>query len=267
MHNIGLQLYGIRDCFTDETHIRRALKEVAAMGYTQVQTAGFFIGVEAFADAIKEAGLEVVGTHYDWEILRTDMNRALREHARLGTSNVGIGGMPGEYRGSVAATEAFIREANRLAAELAAHGCKFTYHNHDFEFRRLEDGRTAMEHLIDGLDPDNISFVLDVYWVQHAGADVRRMIERLAGRIDILHLKDMGLTPGESVRPCITEIGSGNMDFRDITATADAAGVRYYVVEQDDNFAVDPMTSARTSFRYLADKVFNEPARPEPLPR
>ena len=140
MRNIGLQLYGIRDCFTDETHIRRALKEVAAMGYTQVQTAGFFIGVEAFADAIKEAGLEVVGTHYDWEILRTDMNRALREHARLGTSNVGIGGMPGEYRGSVAATEAFIREANRLAAELAVHGCKFTYHNHDFEFRRLEDG-------------------------------------------------------------------------------------------------------------------------------
>ena len=64
-----------------------------------------------------------------------------------------------------------------------------------------------------------------------------------------------------------TTFCDGKNTPEEMVAAAFAAGVRYYVVEQDDNFAVDPMSSARTSFRYLADKVFNEPARPEPLPR
>ena len=256
MQDIGLQLYTIRDCFTDEEHIRRALKEVAAMGYTQVQTAGLFIGAEAFASALKDAGLQTVGTHYDWDIICSDPERTLREHRLLGTTNVGIGGMPEEARGSRDSVLAFIEKANTVAARLAKEGMKFPYHNHDFEFKRLEDGRTTMDYLIEGLDPENISFVLDVYWVQHAGADVRRMIEKLAGRIDILHLKDMGACFGPREEPFITEIGNGNMDFRDIVATARQAGVKYFVVEQDGNFAVDPMSSARASIDYLRANVF-----------
>jgi hypothetical protein len=29
-----------------------------------------------------------------------------------------------------------------------------------------------MDMLVDGLDPEKISFVLDTYWVQHGGGDV-----------------------------------------------------------------------------------------------
>lgn len=60
-----------------------------------------------------------------------------------------------------------------------------------------------MDVLVDGLDPKTTSFVLDTYWVQHGGGDVRAWMEKLAGRIDILHLKDMGMAGSQY----ITEIG------------------------------------------------------------
>lgn len=51
---------------------------------------------------------------------------------------------------------------------------KFTYHNHSHEFIRLENGKTAMEMLMEGLDSKNTTFVLDTYWVQHGGGDPRQ---------------------------------------------------------------------------------------------
>lgn len=85
----------------------------------------------------------------------------------------------------------FVRRANAVAEKCAAAGMKFTYHNHSHEFIRLENGQTPFEILVEGLNPKTTSFVLDTYWVQHGGGDVRWWIEQLKGRIDILHLKDM----------------------------------------------------------------------------
>lgn len=76
-----------------------------------------------------------------------------------------------------------------------------------------------MDYLIDGFDPNVVSSVLDTYWVQHGGYDVRKMIERLAGRIDILHLKDMGVSLDEK-KSDITEVGNGNINFEDIIPLA-----------------------------------------------
>ena len=65
-----------------------------------------------------------------------------------------------------------------------------------------------MDILKEGLDPKNTAFVLDTYWIQYGGGDVRRWIEELSGRISVLHLKDMGIH-GET--PFYAEIGQGNL--------------------------------------------------------
>jgi sugar phosphate isomerase/epimerase len=125
---------------------------------------------------------------------------------------------------------------------------KFTYHNHSFEFRRWgNDGKTAMDILAERLDPETVSFVLDTYWVQHGGGDVRAWIERLAGRIDILHLKDMGVNENG---PFITECGNGNINFDGIIPLAEQCGVKHFCVEQDI-WPGDAMDSAAFSAQYL----------------
>ncbi len=254
MKEFGLQIYSIRASFTNAEDTRTAFRKMKEMGYSHAQTAGTYdyITAEEFAKIAKEEGIYFCGTHYNWDKIRFDVPGTIAYHKALGTTNIGIGGMPISARESIEALKAFIKEFNDIAAVYAKDGFKLTYHNHSFEFKKLEDGKTIFDYLIDGLDPKNTSFVLDTYWCQHGGIDVRAMIERLAGRIDILHLKDMEscheysfdtivvnengkpeIKTQSLAAPAIIEVGAGNINFKDIIPLAEKCGVKYFVVEDD----------------------------------
>jgi sugar phosphate isomerase/epimerase len=80
------------------------------------------------------------------------------------------------------------------------------------------------------------------------------MLERLSGRVDILHLKDMGAC-GANNAPYITEIGNGNINFEDIIPLGEKIGVKDFVVEQDMNFATgNSFDSIATSYNYIKER-------------
>lgn len=243
MKKIGVQLYTIRDFMGDEESIRTSFKKLKAMGYDQAQTAGCTIPYETFGRIAQEEVFEIVGTHDDFGMMLNEPERAMAAHRALGTTNMGVGGVWGGFDDYTR----FIEQANQVAANVHPQGFKFTYHNHSHEFIRRPNGKTLMEMLVEGLDPEGTSFVLDTFWVQHGGADVRHWIEKLAGRIDILHLKDMGRN---EKGPFITEIGHGNLWWDGIIKTAEETGVQYFVVEQDE-WPGDPFESLKYSREYL----------------
>ena len=245
---LGVQLYTIRDAMKDENSIRESFLKLKELGYDEGQTAGFFVGAKKFAEIAKETGLSICGTHCGFEELIADPDKAMEEHDLLGTKNIGIGGMPGWARESLEALEKFVGQANEFASKINKYGFKFTYHNHSFEFSKV-GGKRMMDVLVDGLDPKTTSFVLDTYWVQHGGGDVRAWMEKLAGRIDILHLKDMGMAGSQY----ITEIGQGNINFDGIIEVAEKIGVKHYVVEQD-TCPGDPFDSLKISRDYIKAK-------------
>ncbi len=244
IEKLGLQLFTIRDTMNNAENIRESFKKMKALGYSVAQTAGCAIPYEDFGRIAAEEGIEICGTHDDFGKMLNAPEQAMADHRALGTTNMGIGGFGAE---SVEAVERFIEQANTIANNVYPHGFKFTYHNHSHEFRRLANGRTAMDMLVEGLDPEKTSFVLDTYWVQHGGGDVRHWIEKLAGRIDILHLKEMGRNDNG---PFITEIGNGNIWWEGVLETAEKAGVKYYVVEQDI-WPGDPFDSIAQSAAYM----------------
>ena len=178
-------------------------------------------------------GIEIVGTHCNFDVLAADPDRAMEEHKILNTTNIGIGGMPGWARADADSVKKFCDDANKFADTIYKYGFKFTYHNHSFEFTKIDGSKTIMDILVERLDPEKTSFVLDTYWVQHGGGDARAWIEKLAGRIDILHLKDMEMTKDGQK---ITSVGNGNLNFKGIIESAEKTGVKYYVVEQDTNW-------------------------------
>ena len=259
MNQFGIQIFSVRDHFTDEVGVRSAFSALAEMGYSYVHTAGTydFIAPEKFKEYACEAGLSFCGTHYDFGRIQSDVDGTVRYHETLGTRNIGVGGMPMQMRGSVEGTEEFIKEFNRLACEYGKRGYKLTYHNHAFEFRKTPDGKTFFDRLIEELDPENTSFVFDTYWAQYAGIDVRMMIERLKGRIDILHLKDMAVSCEDS-KPMITEIGSGNINFKDIIPTAERCGVKYFVTEDDRCVKDRSLECAKISADYIKANLLNK---------
>jgi len=242
---VGLQLYTIRDFMNDEEQIKESFAKLKAMGYDEVQTAGCKIPYADFGRLAKEAGLEIVGTHDNMQKMIETPELAMEEHKALGTNIMGIGGFAFSTAKEI---EDFIEKANKLAGIIYPHGFKFSFHNHSREFVTLENGKTAMDMLAEGLDPQKASFVLDTYWVQHGGANPVDWIEKLAGRIDILHLKDMAIDMGLKQYYC--EIGKGNINFDKVIEAAERTGVKHLCVEQDI-CPGDPFESLKISRDYL----------------
>ncbi|MBQ4110817.1 MAG: sugar phosphate isomerase/epimerase [Clostridia bacterium] len=252
VEKIGLQLYSVRENFKTEEQARATFKKLKELGFDEVQTAGCYdFSYDKFYEMANDAGLEIVGTHDNLQMMVDDIEKAIDNHKKLHTTNMGVGGFFPQKL-DVAEVEAFIEKANKIAARIAKEGMKFTYHNHSHEFVVLENGKSVMEMLIEGLDPENTSFVLDSYWVQNAGGDVCTWIEKLKGRIDILHLKDMAVRFNENRETIsyITEVGNGNLDFKKIIETAKKCGVKYFCVEQDD-CPVDFEASMKQASDYL----------------
>lgn len=245
IEKLGVQLYTIRDSMNTPEEIRQSFRKLKELGYDQAQTAGCKIPYTEFGQLAREEGIEIVGTHDNFQLMAEDFEQAYANHQALGTNLMGIGGF---HCASLEELNTFIAQANAIGRKIAAHGGRFTYHNHSHEFIRDAEGRTMMERLMEGLDAKSTSFVLDTYWVQFGGGDVRRWIEMLRGRIDILHLKDMGMDSEK--KQFITEIGNGNLYWEGILETAAQAGVRYYVVEQDI-CPGDPFESLKISSDYL----------------
>ena len=248
---LGIQLYTVRASLQKgEEEFKATLKKLKELGYDQAQTAGCYgYDYAKFYQMATDAGIEIVGTHDDFNMMVNDIDTAIENHKKLHTTNMGIGGF---FPHCAKDVEEFIEKANKIAAAAAKAGMKFTYHNHSQEFLPLDNGTNAMEMLIKGLDPENTSFVLDTHWVQNAGGDVCGWIEKLAGRIDILHLKDMACQINEkgAVVPLIAPCGKGNMNFEKIIKTAEKCGVKYYCVEQD-NCPEDYIADVKASSDHL----------------
>ena len=253
IEKIGVQLYTIRDYMQTAEDIRASFRKLKAMGITQGQTAGCAIDYAEYGKIAAEEGFELVGTHDNFDMMRDDFEKSYENHVALGLveMNMGTGGY---FRMSVEEIEQFIKDANVVAKKIAEKGGKFTYHNHHNEFLKLENGSNMMEMLVEKLDPENATYVLDTHWVQRGGGDPIWWINRLAGKIDILHLKDMTVVKNEAGEtiPYITEVGNGHLNWDGILEAAEKAGVKYYVIEQDTNWIDgDPFKSLEVSANFL----------------
>jgi sugar phosphate isomerase/epimerase len=252
--NLGLQLYTIRDYMRDPEFADVAFGKVAALGYTEAHTAGNAFDAKLFADLLAKHGIKIVGTHYDLNKILNDPEETIAHHKLWGTTTIGIGGMPYDVRSDLTKLREFIDQFNKAAEIYGKEGFRVSYHNHNFEFVRIDGNKTIMDLLYENLDPKNTSFVLDTCWVAAGGGDVRDWMEKLAGRIDILHLKDFTLKlEGGRFYPSICEVGYGNLSFDGIIETAERIGVKHYVVEQDTNWmGGNPFESLKMSAEFLA---------------
>ncbi|MBQ8508771.1 MAG: sugar phosphate isomerase/epimerase [Clostridia bacterium] len=248
MKHLGLQLWTIRDVIKDEEQVKFAFSEAAKYGYDEIETAGFPIPPERLNQIARENGLTIISSHIGWNEIEADPDGVIARSKMFGSKFIGSG-----YRMETKEEVlAFIEKANAFGRKCAGAGIKFVYHNHSQEFMKTSEGRTRYSYLMEGLDFSCTSLELDTYWAQHGGMDVRALLEQLRGKIDVLHLKDMAAhlyRDGEN--PDITEIGNGNLNFAGIIPLAESLDVEHYIVEQDRNWKVSPLESAKESAAYL----------------
>lgn len=250
--NLGLQLYTVRNELEEPAQAEETFSQLAKLGYTEVHTAGNRFDAALFGELLAKNGLSVIGTHYDLKKILNSPEETVAHHKLWNTTNIGIGSLPAAARTDLGELRTFIANYNRAAEMYAKEGFKLTYHNHQYEFSRIDGYKTIMEILAEELDPQNISFVLDTCWVSAGGASVTEWMEKLKGRIDILHLKDVCLRSDSGFWiPGVTEVGNGNIAWDPVIAKAEEIGVKHYVVEQDGFWSETPLESLAMSANFL----------------
>lgn len=241
---VGVQLYTVRTEM--QRDVEATLARVAAIGYRDVEFAGYFDRLPSeIAALLRSNSLASPSTHIAFDQLRGDWQRVLDDAATIGHEYVAIPWMAAVDLRTIDDWKRIAGLFNERAAQARAAGLRFAYHNHDFEFAPI-DSAVPFDALLTETDPDLVDFELDIYWITRAGFDPLDYFARFPGRFSMTHLKDWTGPPENAM----TDVGSGVIDFPRIIAAADAAGVRHHFVEHDQ--PADPMSSIRSSYTYLA---------------
>lgn len=267
---IGVQLYSVRREM--EKDMDGTLAAIAKMGYEYVEFAGYFGRTsEEIKTMLDKYSLKCISVHQGLDFFDNDPEGAVAYLKGFGVKYVVIPWYDKELLGDDEAWKVTAARFNGVSALLAKHGMKLLYHNHDFEFVKLPDGRYIHERImseVQGIDPQ-----LDTCWVHYAGIDPTVELEKYKGRINSVHLKDfackaLGAGPvyalidneGKTTKGSSREangfefrpLGMGIQDMPAIIAAAEKYGADYLIVEQDESVDRPPMEAVEISRKYLA---------------
>ena len=247
---IGAQLYTVEKHCQNLEDLSETLKKVVDMGYASVQLSGVCeYDPTWMKEQLDKNGLTCSLTHISLDKMKNDPVAVCRDHDILGCKYIGLGMMPGIREVTEETYGAFVNTVRPIAETFAENGHKFFYHNHHYEFMRSDNGKLYMERMMEDFPPELFGFTLDTYWVQFGGANPLEWMERLKGRIECIHLKDMKIV-GKEQR--MAPVGEGNINFAKIVEAAADLGVEHMLVEQDKSYDEDPFDCLRKSRQYLA---------------
>ena len=247
---IGAQLYTCHDYTQTAADLAETFKKVAAIGYTTVQLSGIGPDLDPndVAKMLADNNLTCNATHMGWDEFLNDLDTVIEKNRLWGNPHPAIGGLDHRKYGTLDGIKQFGEEVAGVVEKLAPEGMDFSYHNHHVEFFKLPDGRTWLEALYDEISPDVLKAEIDTYWIQAGGGSPAAWLRKCAGRIPIVHFKDMVFRDNEVV---FAEIGEGNLDWPAIIQACDDGGCEYAFIEQDDCYDRTPFECLETSYRNL----------------
>lgn len=246
--DIGLQLYTVRDHIGKD--LSGTLKAVAKIGYTWLEAAGYsdgkFYGLppKDFRTMIEDLGMTLVSSHTGFDPEQS--SRVIDAHLELGVPYVVLPwmSMPDNSGRADYAQKADL--FNELGDLCKSSGLKFGYHNHDFEFVKIEE-TTGFDILLEMTDPELVCFECDIYWMTYANVDPMEYFMKYPGRFGLWHVKDMENSPERA----FAEVGEGTIPYGQYFDEAgDVTGMKYFFVEQD-TCKKDPLESVAISFNNL----------------
>ena len=205
------------------------MKAVADAGYTALELAGYGdLTARELRGVLDGLGLSALSSHVGLPILRASLEAAIDDCLTLGCRYLVCPWLPPEERGNADAYRRMAAELTTIGQRCLERGLGFAYHNHDFELERV-DGQFGLDVLLEAADERAVKSEFDVYWAYDAGIDPAQFLTHLGARCAIVHLKDMVKDESRT----FAEVGEGRLDFPSIFAAAKTAGVKFYVVEQD----------------------------------
>jgi len=258
---VGMQLYTVR---TDmEKDFDGTLAKVAAIGYKEVEFAGYFKrSPRDVRESLRRHGLTSPAAHVDYPSLAADKLPAVLESAQaIGHQYLVNPWIDESLRKEPDIWKRVAETFNRAGQMSRKAGIQFAYHNHHFEFAPV-DGKLPYELLLEQCDPKLVKMELDLCWITAAGKDPLEYFKRYPGRFPLVHVKGLakkpeagGAAPIQSIMGDLTDVGTNDVvDWKRIFARAGQAGIKHYFVEHD--VPKDPYASLKASYDYVKSLDF-----------
>jgi sugar phosphate isomerase/epimerase len=263
---LALQLYTIRDAMKKDAP--GSLKKVSAIGYKYLELAdysnGKFYGYAPaeFKKMVNDLGMENLSSHagIDSKGMSLDKVKKMAEdHAKLGVKYCMQPWVEEADRKTIASFQKMVADWNKAGKIMKEVGIQYGYHNHNFEFATVEGKVPYFDVFLPELDKDLVTMELDLFWLTKAGQDPLQIFKKYPGRFQLFHMKDMytrqapffttnGVTD-------FAPVGAGVINFKEILAAKDIAGMKYMIVEQDSTKDGKPFDAIQTSITNLTTKI------------
>ncbi|HZJ86424.1 MAG TPA: sugar phosphate isomerase/epimerase [Erysipelotrichaceae bacterium] len=281
---IGVQAMMLKGKF-DELGAYKTLKKVSEIGYNTIEISQIKMTEENVSEmkrAMEDFGMSVVAMSpaleghpaMPQENLEDDYDKIVADAKTLNCEFFRIGMLPIPSMFSLEKVLEFCEKLEKTAIKLQGDGIKLYYHNHHVEFQKY-DGKYLLDIIRE--HAPSVGFELDVHWVQRAGEDPVKVIEKYAGLVDLIHLKDYrvgAVDPGlldflakgdfksfmAGFNDIIefAEVGEGNLDFHAIIEAGLASGAKHFLVEQDDTYGKDAFESLKISYDNLVEMGYGD---------
>lgn len=245
-------LFTLRDHIKTRGDALASFDKVAQIGYKSVQVSGMdqtLFPEEELREVLLERGLSICATHEPAKTILEDTPRIIDRLSRLGVTYTAYPHPAGIDFNDPAAVKDFLEKLEKAAQKMAEAGQVLCYHNHAGEFFK-PDGRTTIMDRI--YSETSLQAEIDIHWVQRGGENPLAWMEKMHGRLPLLHLKDYKVDATGT--PQFAELGNGTLPLKAIVAAAEISGCRHYIVEQDI-CPGDPFDSIATSFAYIQKEL------------
>ncbi len=266
---LALQVYTVRDAAAD--NFAGTMKQIKEMGYDGVELAGLY-GLEPdyIREVLDNAGLKAISAHVPYAQLTDDLQGTLQQYKTIGCDYIAIPFLEDDKRPGTPGFEQVVSAIPQIGEACAGMGMTLLYHNHDFEFVRVDDGSFGLDYLYEKVSASLLQTELDTCWIKVAGEAPVAYIEKYADRCPVVHLKDfyrddeaddegqlyelIGQDEKKEKQRSSFEfrpVGYGVQDIPSIVKAAQENGAKWLVVEQDLSVGRTPLEAAKLSIEYL----------------
>ena len=250
---MALQLYTLRE--PAKLDLADTLKKAREMGWEYVQWSGMpNLPADKIRAALDTAGLKAIAAHVGMEPFEKDFDANVKFWQTVGVKDLAPGGMMNDCKATLADWRRGAQRLDTLGAKLRDAGLRLSYHNHNFEFEKFaDDPRCKLDILMEETKPEHLCDELDVAWAHIGGVDPAKYIRKFKGRIPLVHAKDI-VKARNGKKQEFKPLGQGDLNWTEIMAAGDEAGIEWYIYEQDAGVG-SPFDYAHASYEFLAKRM------------
>ena len=257
-HTLGIQLYSVRDDM--EKDAAGTLKQLAAMGYKDVEHAGYedrkFYGYSPadFKKFLSDIGVTMVSGHSylgakAWDKTSNDFTdewkHTFEDAAAAGLKYVFSPGVDESLCKNESDYKWYMELFNKTGELAKKSGIQFGYHSESSEFDHYLNNKRLYDILLETTDKNLVAQQIDIGNMYGPGGRAMEYLKKYPGRFIAMHVKDEIKSSKANRDYESTVLGKGVVGVKDILDYAKKNGTQLFIIEQESYQDKTPIECAK----------------------